>query len=56
MKKGLKTKTDASGAFTIHQDEEMQAIANRIDVGYISVNNGMSPTDYRKLYLDKQSV
>ena len=41
IQKGLKTKTDASGAFTIHQDEEMQAIANRIDVGYLSVNNGI---------------
>lgn len=41
IQKGLKTKTDASGAFTIHQDEESQAMTSRIDVGYISVNNGI---------------
>lgn len=41
VQKGLNTKTDASGAFTIHQDEESQALASRTAFGYLSVNNGV---------------
>ena len=41
VQKGLNAKTDASGAFTIHQDEEPLALANKASVGFLSVNNGI---------------
>ncbi len=41
VQKGLNAKTDASGAFTIHQDEEPLALANKASVGFLSVNNGV---------------
>lgn len=40
VQKGLKAKTDTSGAFTIHQAEEQLALAGRNSVGFLSVNNG----------------
>ena len=41
VQKGLNAKTDASGAFTIHQDEEPQALSSGPSVGFLSVNNGV---------------
>ena len=41
VQKGLNAKTDASGAFTIHQDEEPLPLANKVSVGFLSVNNGV---------------
>lgn len=41
VQKGLNAKTDASGAFTIHQDEEPLALANKASVGFLSVNNSI---------------
>ena len=41
VQKGLNAKTDASGAFTIHQDEEPLALVNKASVGFLSVNNGI---------------
>ena len=42
VQKGLNAKTDASGAFTIHQDEEPLALANKASVGFLSVTSSVS--------------
>ena len=45
LTKGLRTETDATGAFTLHQDEPeeggIDAIALSQSVGYLSVNRGV---------------
>ncbi|MBQ3778617.1 MAG: T9SS type A sorting domain-containing protein, partial [Fibrobacter sp.] len=41
VQKGLSVKTDTSGAFTIHQDEELLVLASGTSVGFLSVNNGI---------------
>ena len=44
LQKGLETKTDNQGNFSLHQDEQgggSEAILGRVLPGYISVNNGV---------------
>ena len=41
LKEGKTATTDAQGKFTIHEDEDIQAIASVNKPGYLSINNGI---------------
>ena len=41
LKEGKMATTDAQGKFTIHEDEDIQAIASVNKPGYLSINNGI---------------